>query len=290
MRRPGVSCRAARPLRGVNPTSAQDDAYDLVLSSGFLAFAHHSGFLQAVEEGGIRVAGVMGTSAGALAGSLYCAGYSPKQAAMELSRVPPIQLLRTSRNPMKGGLLSLDGVIERLRDLLPPTFEDLKYDFAVGVVTAEGKHMLVDRGPLPEAVAASAAIPFIFQNVHIPGTKGGPYKDGGVVDRIGLKAWRNRRRAQLAVRGGKDSQLPPCLVHVISRSSPFSGADDVLATGEPNVTVVHSPKSGVSFFSLGDFEGHMQQAVNRARPLVVQASQSRVRRASPGKKQIAASV
>lgn len=50
-----------------------------MLSSGFLAFAGHSGFLQAVEDSGVKVAGVMGTSAGALAGSLYCAGYTPRQ-------------------------------------------------------------------------------------------------------------------------------------------------------------------------------------------------------------------
>lgn len=39
----------------------------------------------------------------------------------------------------------------------------------VGVVTADGQHRLIDRGPLPEAVAASAAIPFVFQSVDIPG-------------------------------------------------------------------------------------------------------------------------
>lgn len=113
-------------------------------------------------------------------------------------------------------MLSLDGVVERLRDLLPPTFEDLQTEFAglcekgsvlqllhkcpqcsdilvslsllyqrsksdykyrllcclpaVGVVSAEtGQHLLIDSGPLPEAVAASAAIPWLFQAVDIPG-------------------------------------------------------------------------------------------------------------------------
>lgn len=58
---------------------AGGEAHDLVLSSGFLAFAGHSGFLQAIEDAGVKVSGVMGTSAGALAGSLYCAGYTPRQ-------------------------------------------------------------------------------------------------------------------------------------------------------------------------------------------------------------------
>jgi hypothetical protein len=40
----------------------------------------------------------------------------------------------------------------------------------VGVVSAvDGKHILIDSGPLPEAVAASAAIPLLFQAMDIPG-------------------------------------------------------------------------------------------------------------------------
>jgi predicted acylesterase/phospholipase RssA len=183
--------------------------FDVVLSSGFLAFAPHSGFLQAVEDSGVSVGGVMGTSAGALAGSLWCAGYPPeevsrvlstdserclpmgsngagmpqctgnesrharlpyRQVARELSRVPPVQLLRPCWQPWRGGFISLEAVVERLRQLLPPTFEELEREFAVGVVTRSGRHVLLDSGPLPEAVAASAAIPVIFAPVDVPGT------------------------------------------------------------------------------------------------------------------------
>ena len=55
--------------------------YDLVLSSGFLSFANHAGFLQAVDDVGLIVNGVCGTSAGAMVGSLYCAGYTPREAS-----------------------------------------------------------------------------------------------------------------------------------------------------------------------------------------------------------------
>lgn len=88
---------------------------------------------------------------------------------MQLSRDPPIQMLQLSSQPWRGGALSLQGVIERLRDLLPPRFEDLQREFAVGVVTADGRHVLLDSGPLPEAVAASAAVPYMFQAVDVPG-------------------------------------------------------------------------------------------------------------------------
>ena len=71
--------------------------------------------------------------------------------------------------PWKGGVLSLDPVVDRLRQLLPATFEELPVPLAVGFVDKTGKHTLVRSGPLPEAVAASAAIPMIFAAVDIPG-------------------------------------------------------------------------------------------------------------------------
>ena len=215
----------------------------------------------------------MGTSAGALAGSLYAAGYTPLEVAQHLRRTPPIQMLKPSLRPWRGGVLSLEAVVDRLAQLLPPTFEELERDFAVGVVTSNGEHMLIDSGPLPEAVAASAAIPFVFTAVDVPG---GPrsLKDGGVVDRIGLKAWRDRRR-RLSLASplsapprAAPAPPPPCLVHVIARSSPFSGADDPAAAGEAGVHVVRSPKSGVSFFSLGDFDRQFDAARRRARPVL----------------------
>lgn len=185
---------------------------DLVLSSGFLAFAHHAGFLQAVEDAGLSVGGVMGTSAGALTGALYAAGHSPAAVARELSAVPPIRYLRPAW-PWRG-VASLAGVVDRLRDLLPPTFEDLPTEFCVGVVAADGRHVLLDSGPLPEAVAASAAIPGLFAPLAIAGAPHpGPFRDGGVVDRTGLRAWRARRASQAASaarRGVSPSpRLPP---------------------------------------------------------------------------------
>lgn len=46
--------------------------------------------------------------------------------ARELSRVAPIHLLRPSCRPWTGGAISLHAVVERLHDLLPPTFEELQ--------------------------------------------------------------------------------------------------------------------------------------------------------------------
>jgi hypothetical protein len=112
---------------------------------------------------------------------------------------------------------------------------------------------------------------------HLPPPPGkyASLKDGGVVDRIGLKPWRDRRRRQalggpLSPRGarGPARPPPPALVHIIERSSPFSGADNPAATGEADVHVVRSPKSGVSFFDLGEFDQHFDASRRRARPVL----------------------
>ena len=52
------------------------------------------------------------------------------------------------------------------RDLLPATFEELDRDFVVGAVDARGRHVLLDSGPLPEAVAASACVPLVFRGAR----------------------------------------------------------------------------------------------------------------------------
>ena len=230
-----------------------------MLSSGFLAFAQHVGFLQAVERQGLGVRGVMGTSAGALVGSMYAAGLSPEAIEQEMTRVAPIELLSPPLGefpPM--GLCSLAPVVERLRKVLPGSFEDLELRFACCVVDKGGRHRVVDSGPLPEAVAASAAIPVLFHPMDIPGCPGGPFADGGKVDRDGLGPWRDLVRA-------KGLEELPAVVHLISRSSPFSGDDDVYRHNERNIAVVRSAKSGMSLFSLGDFAVHREAAEANAR-------------------------
>ena len=47
-----------------------------------------------------------------------------------------------------------------------------------------------------------------------------------------------------------------------------------ILSGERRVTVVRSPKSGVNFFSLGDFEEQLEMASARAQPAIVQVSRA----------------
>lgn len=247
-------------------TSSTDneDGVDVVLSSGFLAFSAHCGFLQACDDLDVNIKSIMGTSSGALIGSMYSAGYTPKEIAAEFSRVPPIDRLQPCLTPIRGrGLLSLSPVIRTLRTLIPPTFEQLQGDFACAVVDKNGRHVLVEQGALPEAVAASAAVPFLFARVDVPTLRHGPFIDGGIVCRIGVDLYREKRYGSIDGSKGR-----PALVHLIGRSSQFSGNDRTDNLGERNIALVESPKTKASLFDLSDFDNQFRLARERALPVL----------------------
>lgn len=245
----------------LHTTNFSKDGYDLVLSSGFLAFAAHCGFLQACVDEGVPVRGIMGTSAGALIGSMFAAGYSPREIADEFSRLPPIQRVAPCFSPWEGGVLSLHPVVNTLKELLPPDFEALNGKFGCAVVDKKGQHVLVEQGGLPEAVTASAAVPILFAKVDIPKVEDGPFMDGGMRCRIGLDLWRENKYG---------SETPkPAIIHLIGRSSPFSGNDDTSAFKETrDITLVYSPKSGASLWDLNDFDRQFELARQRALPVL----------------------
>ena len=159
-----------------------------------------------------------------------------------------------SAKPHKG-ILTLRRAVRRLRELLPEEFGSLPRQFSCGVVSARGQHIVLSHGSLPEAVAASAAVPVLFCPVEIPGRADGPFIDGGKADRVGLEPWR-RHCAETS-----KQVAPLTLVHVIQRSSPFSGRDAVLA--DDGTLIVHSPKSGESLLSLRNFEPQFEAAYAR---------------------------
>jgi predicted acylesterase/phospholipase RssA len=255
------------------PVLRSNGNIDLILSSGFLAFAAHCGFLQAVEDTGLRprVKGLGGTSSGALTGCLWASGYTAKEVAKELKSPLPIQRIAVSQQPWQG-LFSLQPVVETLRLLLPvQKFELLQIDMAAAVVDSTGHHRLIDSGPIAEAVVASASVPILFQRVDIPGqSAGGPFFDGGVADRVGLNLWRQQK-------GDSNGRLP--VVHLVGRSSPFSGRDD--HGSYRGARVVFSEKSRASLFNMGEFDVQFEQTRVRAMPTLVEiAKQLEMREAA----------
>jgi predicted acylesterase/phospholipase RssA len=216
---------------------------DLVLSSGFLAFARHAGFLAAVEEVGLPVEGVCGTSSGALAGALWAAGMPAREILQELCGKTPLDWARWHPAPWRG-LWSLDQVVAELEQRLPATFEALPRPLGVGVATHDRAHLLLTSGPLPLAVAASCAVPWLFLPVKIADRW---LHDGGAVDRTALAAWRAHRPEAQPV------------VHLVERTA--GARQEPVLDG---LTVVRSPPSGARLWSLGDVQAAFELTRQRA--------------------------
>lgn len=103
-----------------------------------------------------------------------------------------------------------------------------------------------------------------------------PFVDGGIVDRVGLKPWRDYCRTRPDLKPNPFSFLarkeldraPDALVHLISRSSSFSGKDDMSKLGESRFSTFYSKKSGLNFFNMGDYDRQMMHTCEQASSLV----------------------
>jgi len=227
---------------------------DLVLSSGFLAFARHLGFLQGFEEAGLRAGALCGTSSGALVGAMWASGLSIEAIREELTERPPSTMLQGHWRIWRG-LFLFDRAIARLRELLPPRVEDLPIPFAAGVRGPDRRHALLTSGPLPEVVAASCAMPFVFAPVAVDGVR---YQDGGAIDRLGLEPWRALRGDQPTVIHWVDPGGLPTGGRDKAAGRHNSGKEDDVDVGD--AAVVQTPRSGANFWNLGDVAAQLEEA------------------------------
>ncbi len=216
---------------------------DLLLSSGFLAFARHAGVLQAIEQEGLEIDAVVGTSSGALVGALWAAGMRAEEIADQVAARRPLSLMSLHLAPWQG-LFRLDPLVAWLSQHLPQNIEDLPRPFAVGVVDGQRRARLLTAGPLAPAVAASCAIPHVFRPVRVGDET---FADGGFADRLMFGPWR-AWRGERAV-----------LAHLVDRSKGVDPTEDLSA-----IPLIRTPRSGASFLSLGDVRAQVEEARLRA--------------------------
>lgn len=151
----------------------------LCLGGGGARGFAHIGALQAFLEEGIDFDMVVGTSVGALVGSLYAGGITPAQMlqkgeALEMKDVKKGFIFQPD-DSMKIGKI----VEEMLGDV---TIEQLKKPFcAVATDLVEGRQVLLDKGSVKLAVSASATVPLFFKPI-IDGER--HLVDGGLLNNI----------------------------------------------------------------------------------------------------------
>lgn len=186
------------PKRGC-AAKASEMGIALILSGGAVRGAAHIGVIRRLEDLGLssEVTFVAGTSAGALVGALYAAGYDStklsetfKESATtyNLFDVDVVGLLAGIFTKSRiQGLLKGKRIEKCLaRYLGSKTFSDLGRRLAVIATNIDtGMGRIFTRGPLVPALRASMAIPGIYTPVVIDGET---YVDGGVTDYVPLRA------------------------------------------------------------------------------------------------------
>jgi len=151
----------------------------LILSGGGARGFAHLGVLQALNESEIYPDVISGTSAGALAGVLYCDGYTPKEILKIMKASSRLEYMKPTLP--RDGLLQISGIIKILSGhLQAKTFEELKIPLFVSATDINnGKAVYFSKGELLDPVIASASIPVLFKPVIINNNY---FVDGGVLD------------------------------------------------------------------------------------------------------------
>lgn len=151
----------------------------LALGAGAFRGAAHVGVIRALEREDIPIDLVVGCSAGALVGLMYCAGFSTSYMQAGVRRLNPDNVF--CRSPGQDGFIDMAPLREILEELIGPetTIEKLPRRFAcVAADALTGELVVLSKGPAIPAVQASMAIPGLVRPVvH----QGRPLVDGSVV-------------------------------------------------------------------------------------------------------------
>ncbi len=157
----------------------------LALGSGGARGIAHIGFLQALDEVGLRADYVSGCSMGAIVGACYCAGVPIARIretalSLRLSRIASLNIAPLQNN----GIFRLNKAKAMLQEIIQDrTFEELEIPFScVAVDLKSGKLIELKTGSVADAAIASGSIPGVFT----PASAGGytSLVDGGILERV----------------------------------------------------------------------------------------------------------
>ena len=161
----------ARPVGTAGPRRT----LGLALGGGFARGIAHIGVLKVLEEEGIPVDYVAGTSVGAIIGAGYCSGLSAAElAAMgKTLRLSNFARLTLSRY----GFYNNDRMVRFFERVLKQhTFEELRTPLAITATEFRtGEAVVFTKGKLVDPIRASCAYPGMFLPVEIDGRS---YIDG----------------------------------------------------------------------------------------------------------------
>ena len=156
----------------------------LALGGGSARGLAHVLMLEALDELGLTPVAMAGTSIGSIVGSAYAAGLSAKQIRAHFeelfdSRSAPFKRMRERWpgsllelwNPLTPALVNGETFFQMmLPDGVPQTFEELKIPLAIVATDFYSQdEVVLRRGRLIPAIAASSALPSLITPVEIDG-------------------------------------------------------------------------------------------------------------------------
>lgn len=164
----------------------------LVLGSGSARGLAHIGVLKALHKENIYPDLVVGTSIGALIGSIYATGMDPEEMSQKFCQLTRRWTIASffPRFHISGFIGG--GMLERflhtfLEDL---SFNDLKFPFlAIATDIETGKEVIICEGSIKKAVRASMSLPVVFIPVHYNGKI---LVDGGLVNPLPISIAKER--------------------------------------------------------------------------------------------------
>jgi NTE family protein len=158
------------------------------LSGGGLRGVAHIAVLKAFEENGIKPDIMSGTSAGSIVAALYGSGASPKDIYHFVSKSNLYKVISFGWPLM--GFASLHYLKKRMKEYKEDlSFETLNIPIKITTTNINtGKLVVMESGDIIEAVAASCAIPMVFEPIEIEEEL---YVDGGVMLNLPVSIIRN---------------------------------------------------------------------------------------------------
>jgi len=161
----------------------------IALSGGGARGISHLGVLKALEELGVHLDYISGTSTGALVGALYSYGLSPEKILELIISTRFFSSLRPAWTWT--GLVNMDGLRDLIMKQIPEdSFDALKIPLTITATNlTKGKADYFTAGPLMPAVLASCCVPVLFNPVHVNGEV---YVDGGITDNLPSKSIRHK--------------------------------------------------------------------------------------------------
>ena len=181
---PVVAPPAAPPTPAPVPKPPRPVRIGLALGGGAARGFAHIGVIQVLEEAGIRVDLVAGTSAGSLVAALYAAGRNGSTLA-RLALAMDESAITDWAFPGRG-LIRGEALARYVREQTGGKLIE-QLPLPLGIVATDldsGEPVLFQRGDVGAAVRASSAVPAIFQPVKI-GTR--EYVDGGLVSPVPVR-------------------------------------------------------------------------------------------------------